>query len=52
MGVDLEHDDLSFYPLLYWPMDPREKNLSPAALSQASPITCARAAPSCSTPAT
>src|SRR5665213_2004062 len=34
MGVDLEKDDLSFYPLLYWPMDPREKNLSPRALSK------------------
>ena len=29
VGVDPERDDLSFYPLLYWPMDPREKNLSP-----------------------
>ena len=28
------HDDLSFFPLLYWPMDPREKDLSPAALSK------------------
>ncbi|HUO03201.1 MAG TPA: DUF4159 domain-containing protein [Rhizomicrobium sp.] len=34
MGVDVAHDDLSFYPLLYWPMDPREKNLSPAAISK------------------
>jgi hypothetical protein len=34
MGVDPERDDLSFYPLLYWPMDPREKNLSPKALSR------------------
>jgi hypothetical protein len=34
MGIDLERDDLSFYPLLYWPMDPREKNLSPKALSR------------------
>ncbi|HVV27708.1 MAG TPA: DUF4159 domain-containing protein [Rhizomicrobium sp.] len=34
IGVDLEHDDLSFYPLLYWPMDPREKSLSPAALAR------------------
>jgi hypothetical protein len=34
VGVDLGKDDLSFYPLLYWPMDPREKNLSPAALSK------------------
>jgi hypothetical protein len=34
VGVDLERDDLSLYPLLYWPMDPREKNLSPKALSK------------------
>jgi hypothetical protein len=34
VGVDPEHDDLSLYPLLYWPMDPREKNLSPKALSK------------------
>lgn len=34
IGVDLEHDDLSLYPLLYWPMDPRERNLSPKAQSR------------------
>ncbi len=34
IGVDLDHDDLSFFPLLYWPMDPREKNLSPATVSK------------------
>jgi len=34
IGVDPEHDDLSLYPLLYWPIDPREKNLSPKALSR------------------
>ena len=34
LGVDLARDDLSFFPLLYWPMDPREKNLSPAVLSK------------------
>ncbi len=34
VGVDPEHDELSLYPLLYWPMDPREKNLSPKALSR------------------
>lgn len=33
MGVDPDHDDLSFFPLLYWPMDPHEKDLSPAAIS-------------------
>ena len=34
VGVDLARDDLSFFPLLYWPIDPREKDLSPAALSR------------------
>jgi hypothetical protein len=34
MGVDVAKDDLSFFPLLYWPMDPREKDLSPEALSK------------------
>jgi hypothetical protein len=34
IGVDLERDDLSFYPLLYWPMDPRERNLSAKALAK------------------
>ncbi len=34
MGVDIVHDDLSFFPLLYWPMDPREKDLSPQALTR------------------
>jgi hypothetical protein len=34
LGVDPEQDDLSLYPLLYWPMDPRAKGLSPKALSR------------------
>jgi hypothetical protein len=34
IGVDLAKDDLSFFPLIYWPMDPREKDLSPQALSR------------------
>lgn len=34
MGVDLAKDDLTFFPLIYWPMDPREKDLSPEALSR------------------
>jgi hypothetical protein len=34
LGVNLEKDDLSFFPLLYWPMDPREHDLSPTALSK------------------
>jgi hypothetical protein len=36
VGVDPEKDDLSLYPLLYWPMDPREKNLSPKGLAKIS----------------
>jgi len=34
IGVDIMRDDLSFYPLLYWPMDPREKNLTPDVVSK------------------
>jgi hypothetical protein len=36
VGVNLDHDNLGFFPLLYWPMDPREKDLSPEALSRIS----------------
>ena len=36
IGVDPETDDLSLYPLLYWPMDPRAKNLSPRAQARIS----------------
>jgi hypothetical protein len=34
IGVDIARDDLAFYPLLYWPIDPREKNLTPAMVSK------------------
>jgi hypothetical protein len=34
IGVDVATDDLSFYPLLYWPLDPREKSLSPKTLAK------------------
>lgn len=34
VGVDIERDDLSFYPLLYWPMANEEKDLSPAAVAK------------------
>jgi hypothetical protein len=34
LGINLETDDLSFFPLIYWPMDPRQKDLSPVALSK------------------
>ena len=33
-GLDPEQDDLSLYPLLYWPIDPREKSLSAKGLSR------------------
>ncbi len=36
VGVDVSKDDLTFFPLLYWPMDPREKDLSPQALQKIS----------------
>ena len=31
MGVDLEHDELSFFPLLYWPVTTGQPKLSAAA---------------------
>ena len=34
VGVDIERDDLSFYPLLYWPMSAAEKDLSPRAAAK------------------
>ena len=34
IGVDIERDDLSFYPLLYWPMAPSQKDLSPKAAAK------------------
>jgi hypothetical protein len=34
VGVDIENDDLSFYPLLYWPMSATEKDLSPRAAAK------------------
>ncbi|HSC18517.1 MAG TPA: DUF4159 domain-containing protein [Rhizomicrobium sp.] len=36
MGVNVEKDELAFFPLLYWPMDPRERDLSAKALSKIS----------------
>ncbi|MBI1328457.1 MAG: DUF4159 domain-containing protein [Alphaproteobacteria bacterium] len=36
LGIDLDRDDLSFFPLIYWPMDPRQKELSPQAISKLS----------------
>ncbi len=34
VGVNIETDDLSFYPLLYWPMSVAEKDLSPRAAAK------------------
>jgi hypothetical protein len=34
MGVNVEKDELAFFPLLYWPMDPREHDPSPKALAK------------------
>jgi hypothetical protein len=34
MGVDVERDDLAFFPLLYWPIDPGQKDLSRQALQR------------------
>ncbi len=34
MGVDVAHDELSFFPILYWPMTPGQEALSPEALSR------------------
>ena len=33
-GVDLERDSLSVYPLLYWPLTPAQRSLSPTAQSR------------------
>jgi hypothetical protein len=32
LGVDLEADDLAFFPLLYWPVDPSQPALSDRAI--------------------
>lgn len=34
MGVDVERDELAFFPFLYWPMSPTQETLSPEALSK------------------
>ena len=34
IGVDLEADEIAFFPLLYWPVDPAQKDLSRAALAK------------------
>ncbi|WP_428482410.1 DUF4159 domain-containing protein [Pyruvatibacter mobilis] len=34
LGVDVERDELAFYPLLYWPVLPSQPQLSPEALAR------------------
>lgn len=34
MGVDLERDELMFFPLLYWPVGTTQQPLSPAAIAR------------------
>jgi hypothetical protein len=34
VGVDIERDDLSFFPLLYWPMAPSQRDLSDQAVAK------------------
>ncbi|MBV8976849.1 MAG: DUF4159 domain-containing protein [Alphaproteobacteria bacterium] len=36
VAVDIARDDLTFFPLLYWPMDPREADLPPQAVAKIS----------------
>ncbi|MBI3677308.1 MAG: DUF4159 domain-containing protein [Proteobacteria bacterium] len=36
VGVNLAKDNLAFFPLIYWPMDPREKDLAPETISKLS----------------
>ena len=33
-GVDISHDELTFFPLLYWPMTAGQDNLSPETLTR------------------
>lgn len=34
-GIDIERDELTFYPVLYWPIDTKMQKPSPAALAKA-----------------
>jgi Domain of unknown function (DUF4159)/Aerotolerance regulator N-terminal len=34
MGVDIENDELAFFPLLYWPISPEQPSLSDRALAR------------------
>jgi hypothetical protein len=35
VGIDIAKDELTFYPMLYWPIDPKMEKPSPAALAKA-----------------
>ena len=50
LAVDIETDDLIFFPLIYWPVTATEPPLSPAAVDASTAIS-KPAARSCSTPA-
>jgi hypothetical protein len=34
MALDIEHDEILFFPLIYWPMVPTQAELSPKALAK------------------
>jgi hypothetical protein len=34
IGLNVETDELAFFPLIYWPIGPAQRELSPAALSK------------------
>ena len=34
VGLNVETDELAFFPLIYWPIGPAQRDLSPAALSK------------------
>lgn len=34
LGVDIERDDILFFPLVYWPVTPEQQLLSPAAMAK------------------
>lgn len=34
LGIDLEKDEIAFFPFLYWPMTPQQPDLSDAALAR------------------
>jgi hypothetical protein len=51
-GVDITKDELAFYPLIYWPIDPASAPMPSEAAIARIDAYMRRAAPCCSTPAT